>query len=93
MTCGFRWIPNEDELNIIWQTICNLSQEDINRVYYKNNLYEFFSNWAIAKSSSLINSRQNLYQASRLIIVLSVSEIIVTDLIILSHGSGRTYCS
>lgn len=50
MTCGFRWIPNENELNIIWQTICNLSQEDINRVYYKNNLYEFFSNSKMKKT-------------------------------------------
>jgi hypothetical protein len=43
-TCGYRWIPNDKELDIIWRTISNLSQEDINRVFYKNNLYEFASN-------------------------------------------------
>lgn len=44
LTCGYRWIPNDDEMEIIWRVISNLSQEDINRVYYKNNLYEFVSN-------------------------------------------------
>ena len=44
MNCGYRWVPTESELEIIWQTICNLDVEDRNRVYYKNNLYEFMSN-------------------------------------------------
>ena len=41
---GYRWIPNEEELDVIWKIVCNLNQEDRNRVYYKNNLYEFASN-------------------------------------------------
>ena len=44
MSCGYRWIPNQEEMEIIWRVINNLGQEDINRVYYKNNLYEFMSN-------------------------------------------------
>lgn len=44
LTCGYRWVPDDNELEIIWQSLVNLSQEDINRVYYKNNLYEFMSN-------------------------------------------------
>lgn len=44
LSCGYRWIPNDKELDIIWKIINNLSQENINRVYYKNNLYEFMSN-------------------------------------------------
>ena len=50
MSCGYRWIPDETELELIWQTIHNLSQEDINRVYYKNNLYEFMNNTVLKKS-------------------------------------------
>lgn len=41
---GFRWVPNDKELDIIWHIIDNLTQEDITRIYYKNNLYEFASN-------------------------------------------------
>ena len=44
LTCGYRWIPDDKELDIIYKSICRLSQEDINRIYYKNNLYEFVSN-------------------------------------------------
>lgn len=44
MNCGYRWMPTEEELDVIWRTICNLEPEDRNRVYYKNNLYEFLEN-------------------------------------------------
>lgn len=43
-SCGYRWIPNESEMDIIWKIINNLSPTDLNRVYYKNNLFEFCSN-------------------------------------------------
>ena len=44
LTCGYRWIPDDNEMDIIWRVVNNLTQEDINRIYYKNNLYEFMSN-------------------------------------------------
>lgn len=53
-SCGYRWIPNDEEMEVIWQTIQNLSQEDLNRVYYKNNLYEFLSNESMKKAIILI---------------------------------------
>lgn len=44
LECGYRWIPNEEEMEIIWKVLNNLSREDLARVYYKNNLYDFVSN-------------------------------------------------
>ena len=55
-SCGYRWIPNENEMEIIWKVINNLGQEDLNRLYYKNNLYEFLSNSSMKKAIKLIMS-------------------------------------
>lgn len=44
LSCGYRWIPNDKELDIIWRILNNLGQEDITRIYYKNNLFEFANN-------------------------------------------------
>ena len=47
--CGWNWVPNWDEMEIIWNVLSHLDREDLNRIYYKNNLYEFASNSKILK--------------------------------------------
>ena len=44
LNCGWNWIPTFDEMEIIWNVLSNLDRYDLNRIYYKNNLYEFVSN-------------------------------------------------
>lgn len=49
LNCGFEWMPTIEELDIIWNMICKLDQENLNRIYYKNNLYSFMSNSSMIK--------------------------------------------
>lgn len=56
LTCGdfrkgkIKWVPDQRDLDIIWEQICNLPQEDLNRIYYKNNLYSFLDNTSMTKA-------------------------------------------
>ena len=50
LSCGYRWVPEDDELDIIWKAVRNLGQEDLNRIYYKNNLFEFLNNSSMKKA-------------------------------------------
>ena len=45
-----KWVPDEEDLDIIWRMLNNLDQEDINRLYYKNNLYAFIDNRAVSNA-------------------------------------------
>ena len=44
ITCGYNWIPDYSDMDMIWRIINRISQENLNRIYYKNNLYAFFDN-------------------------------------------------
>lgn len=47
-SCGYNnWLPSDDDINIIWDTCCNVNQRTLNRIYYKNNLYKFCDNLRI----------------------------------------------
>lgn len=50
MTCGFNYVPSDEDLNIVWDILCNTSQEDINRLFYKNNLYTFMENKSMERA-------------------------------------------
>lgn len=54
-TCGFNgYVPSERDLSIVWDILCKISQEDINRLFYKNNLYHFFDNDILTRSIKFI---------------------------------------
>lgn len=44
LDCGYNYIPDEKDMDIVWKMILSLDQVERNRVYYKNNLYEFLEN-------------------------------------------------
>lgn len=44
MTCGYFWLPSMEDCEIVWQIVNRLPQEELNRIYYKNNLFDFFEN-------------------------------------------------
>lgn len=60
LTCGdwrkgkIRWIPDDEDMMIIYTTLANLPQDDINRLYYKNNLYSFLDNSSMTKALQYI---------------------------------------
>ena len=43
-TTGFGWVPSEDEMFIIWEMLCKLDQSQLDRLFYKNNLFHFIDN-------------------------------------------------
>lgn len=43
-TCGFNYIPTTKQINLLRRMLGQLSQQDWNRLYYRNNLYWFCEN-------------------------------------------------
>lgn len=47
---GFGWVPSEDEMLIIWEMLSHLNQEDLDRLFYKNNLFHFIDNQSVTQA-------------------------------------------
>ena len=41
MNCGWKYIPSVDDLDVVYKIIQNCNQIELNRLFYKNNLYCF----------------------------------------------------
>lgn len=49
-TTNTEWIPSIEDMHIIWEIISKLDQDDLDRIYYKNNLFNFIDNPPIRDS-------------------------------------------
>lgn len=43
-SCGFYWIPTEKEMTLIWDMLNQCNQHELNKLFYKNNLFWFVDN-------------------------------------------------
>ncbi len=43
-SCGFYWIPTEKEMTLMWDILNKCTQEELNALFYKNNLFWFIEN-------------------------------------------------
>ena len=41
LNCGFKYVPTEQDMETVWRIIQNCNQIELNRLFYKNNLYCF----------------------------------------------------
>ena len=41
MNCGYKYIPTEQDMDMVYRIIQNCNQKELNRLFYKNNLYCF----------------------------------------------------
>lgn len=47
---GFGWVPSDLEMNIVWEALSKLNQDQLDRLFYKNNLYHFIDNIEVKKA-------------------------------------------
>lgn len=44
---GFYWIPTEKEMTLIWDILNRCTQHELNKLFYKNNLFWFVDNTVV----------------------------------------------
>lgn len=59
-TSGQGYKPSMRDLEIIWNIMSRLEQEELNRLYYKNNLFEFMSNSSMEKAMLYLLQKLNI---------------------------------
>ena len=88
-TCGdfrrgeIKWVPSMEELDVLWTILNRLSQKEINRLYYKNNLFEFCNNRSITKALIYIlnNLKAPFLNPNKVPEEISVEMEVLTDLL------------
>jgi hypothetical protein len=43
-SCGFYWVPSEKEMTLVWDILNRCTQHELNKLFYKNNLFWFVDN-------------------------------------------------
>lgn len=41
MNCGYKYIPSNEDMDVVYGILSKCNQTELNRIFYKNNLYSF----------------------------------------------------
>lgn len=58
-SCGFYWIPSEKEMTLVWDILNRCTQHELNKLFYKNNLFWFVDNTVVMNKIVQILSTLN----------------------------------
>lgn len=55
-SCGFYWVPTEKEMTLVWDILNRCTQHELNKLFYKNNLFWFVDNSVVMNKITQILS-------------------------------------
>ena len=55
-SCGFYWVPSEKEMTLVWDILNRCTQHELNKLFYKNNLFWFVDNSVVMNKITQILS-------------------------------------